>query len=40
MPKFNFISVERNDNIFIVTLQKPPENRLNVAACQELIQVS
>jgi Delta3-Delta2-enoyl-CoA isomerase len=37
MNKYQYISVERRDDIFIITLQKPPENRLNVAACQELI---
>jgi len=35
---FKFISVERaTPNIYVITLQKPPENRLNVEACQELI---
>ena len=34
---YKFISVERKGDIYIITLQKPPENRLNVEACQELI---
>lgn len=37
MANFKYISLERKRDIYIVTLQKPPENRLNVAACQELI---
>lgn len=38
---YKFISVERKgreSNVFVVTLKKPPENRLNVAACKELVQ--
>jgi hypothetical protein len=39
MMNFRFISVEKEStDIYVITLQKPPENRLNVAACQELIQ--
>jgi enoyl-CoA hydratase/carnithine racemase len=34
---YKFISVERKRDIAIITLRKPPENRLNVEACQELI---
>ena len=34
---YKFISVERKGDIFVITLRKPPENRLNVEACQELI---
>lgn len=32
-----YLKVERKGNVFIITLMKPPENRLNVACCQELI---
>jgi Delta3-Delta2-enoyl-CoA isomerase len=34
---YRYLAVERRGDIFIVTLNKPPENRLNIAACQELI---
>ena len=37
---YQFISVARkgkDGNIYVITLQKPPENRLNVAACRELV---
>lgn len=37
---FQFVTVERKGsagNIFVITLQKPPENRLTVASSQELI---
>jgi hypothetical protein len=34
---YKFISVERMGDVFVITLRKPPENRLNVEACQELI---
>jgi hypothetical protein len=35
---FKFISVEKaTSDIYVITLQKPPENRLNIEACQELI---
>ena len=37
MAAYKYISVERRGDIFVITLQKPPENRLNVEACQELI---
>ncbi|KAJ5601619.1 hypothetical protein N7510_011153 [Penicillium lagena] len=33
----NFLKVERNGAVFIVTLQKPPENRLTTGLCQSLI---
>jgi hypothetical protein len=36
-PAFNNLSLERRGNIFILTLEKPPENRLNSAFCQEII---
>lgn len=31
------LSLERQGEIFILTLQKPPENRLNSWFCQEII---
>jgi enoyl-CoA hydratase/carnithine racemase len=34
---YQYLTVERRDSVFIITLRKPPENRLNVACCQELI---
>lgn len=34
---YQYLQVERKGDIFIITLKKPPENRLNVACCQELI---
>jgi Delta3-Delta2-enoyl-CoA isomerase len=34
---YKYLSIERKGDIFIITLQKPPENRLDVEACQELI---
>lgn len=37
LPKFKYILLERQGNIFILTLQRPPENRLNSAFCQEII---
>lgn len=36
-PEFKNLSLERPGNIFILTLQKPPENRLDSAFCQEII---
>ena len=36
-PTFKNLSLERRGNIFILTLEKPPENRLNSAFCQEII---
>ena len=35
--RYQYLGVERKGDIFIITLKKPPENRLNVACCQELI---
>ncbi|KAJ5492896.1 hypothetical protein N7539_001642 [Penicillium diatomitis] len=37
IPKFNDLAVERHGNIFVLTMQKPPENRLNSQFCQEMI---
>jgi len=39
MSSFKYISVEKRQSpgVYVITLQKPPENRLNVEACQELI---
>ena len=34
---YKFLSIERKGDVFVITLRKPPENRLNVEACQELI---
>lgn len=37
---FQYLSISqtgKDNNIHIITLHKPPENRLNIAACQELI---
>ena len=33
-----YLSVSSKDNVYVITMRKPPENRLNVAFCQELIQ--
>jgi len=38
--EFKFVTVDRagqEGNVYIITLNKPPENRLNVEACQEII---
>lgn len=36
--QFQNLSLERHDgNIFVITLQKAPENRLDAAFCQEII---
>lgn len=37
--QYRYIKVVRQggDGIFVITLQKAPENRLDVACCQELI---
>lgn len=38
--EFRFITVDRagqDGSIYIITLNKPPENRLNVETCQEII---
>ncbi|OQD89674.1 hypothetical protein PENANT_c002G10607 [Penicillium antarcticum] len=37
IPAFNNLSLERHGNVFVLTMQKPPENRLNSAYCQEMI---
>ncbi|KAK4892745.1 hypothetical protein LTR27_008844 [Elasticomyces elasticus] len=34
---YKYLSTERRGDVYIITLQKPPENRLNIEACQELI---
>ncbi|KAL4803110.1 ClpP/crotonase-like domain-containing protein [Aspergillus unguis] len=34
---FNNLTLTRHGNVFVITMQKPPENRLNTAFCQELI---
>ena len=31
------LSVNRHGNVFVITLQKPPENRLNSRFAQEII---
>jgi len=38
--EFRFVTVDKagkDGNIYIITLNKPPENRLNVEASQEII---
>jgi enoyl-CoA hydratase/carnithine racemase len=37
--QYRYITIERQggDGIYVITLRKPPENRLDVACCQELI---
>ena len=37
--QYRYITIERqgSDGIYVITLRKPPENRLDVACCQELI---
>jgi hypothetical protein len=37
IPSFRNLSLERYGDVFVITLQKPPENRLNSWFCQELI---
>jgi enoyl-CoA hydratase/carnithine racemase len=32
------LSIENRSNIYIITMKKPPENRLTVPFCQDLIQ--
>ncbi|CAG7940161.1 unnamed protein product, partial [Penicillium nalgiovense] len=34
---FHNLSLERHENVFVLTMQKPPENRLNSSYCQEMI---
>ncbi|KAF3402960.1 Acetamidase regulatory protein [Talaromyces pinophilus] len=36
-PVFRDLSLERHGNVFVITLQKDPENRLNSWYCQEII---
>lgn len=36
-PKFRDLSIERYGNVFVLTMQRPPENRLNSLYCQEMI---
>lgn len=36
-PSFKYLTVTRKGNVFTITLQKPPENRLNSVFCQEII---
>lgn len=37
--EYQYITVERkgSNGIYVITMRKPPQNRLNVACCQELI---
>jgi hypothetical protein len=37
LPTFRNLGIERKGNVFIITLQKPPENRLSSWFCQEII---
>lgn len=37
IPTFHNLSLERHGNVFVLTMQKPPENRLNSSYCQEMI---
>ncbi|KAF7719780.1 Uncharacterized protein PECH_006883 [Penicillium ucsense] len=37
IPKFNDLALERHGNVFVLTMQKPPENRLDSQFCQEMI---
>ena len=37
LPQLPNLHLERQGNIFIITLQKPPENRLNKRFCQDII---
>jgi len=34
---YKHISIERSGDVYTITLRKPPENRLDIEACQELI---
>lgn len=36
-PTFDFLSLERRDNIFIITLRRGQENRLNTSLCNDVI---
>lgn len=37
LPAIEHLKVERHGAIFIIILQKPPENRLTMSLCQGLI---
>ncbi|CAI7629935.1 unnamed protein product [Penicillium bialowiezense] len=37
IPTFRDLSIERYGNVFVLTMQRPPENRLNSLYCQEMI---
>ncbi|KAG0650552.1 hypothetical protein D0Z07_3050 [Hyphodiscus hymeniophilus] len=37
IPEFRNLSLERHGNVFVLTMQKPPENRLNSWYCREII---
>ncbi|KAI9927266.1 hypothetical protein ASPWEDRAFT_188391 [Aspergillus wentii DTO 134E9] len=37
IPAFTNLSLERTDNVFIITLQNPPENKFSLAFSQEVI---
>lgn len=34
---FEYLSLERRGNVFIITMRRGAENRLNTKACQEMI---
>ena len=34
---FQYLSKERKGDVFVITMRRAPENRLNVQFCQELI---
>lgn len=36
-PTFKYLKLERTGDVYIITLAKPPENRLNTAFCREII---
>ena len=35
--EFQYLSKERKGDVFVITMRRAPENRLNVQFCQELI---
>jgi hypothetical protein len=38
MVSFKYISIEQvKPGVYVITLRKPPENRLSAVSCQELI---
>ncbi|KAJ5174593.1 uncharacterized protein N7482_000470 [Penicillium canariense] len=37
LPTFRNLLLERHGDVFVLTMQKPPENRLNSWYCQEMI---